>query len=90
MCRYGETTPELIDAAGRGNGMIVLCPRGKGQIFNAGSCEWVAGLQRKDADTQIVTRNVLNQFTSKNSRENMCLPVGASLFTRLAEQVLHD
>ena len=33
-----------LDKVKRGNGMIVNFPRGKGEVFHAGSCEWVAGL----------------------------------------------
>ena len=43
--------------------MIVSCKKGRGEIFNAGTCEWVAGLQLRDADTEIITSNVLNKFT---------------------------
>ena len=49
-------------AGARGNGMIVTFARGKGTVFHAGSCEWVAGLKRRDFATEQVTRNVLNRF----------------------------
>ena len=41
---------ENLDKVKRGNGMIVNFQRGKGEVFHAGSCEWVAGLLRQDAD----------------------------------------
>lgn len=33
--------------------------RGRGTVFNAGSCEWVAGLIARDAPVETVTRNLL-------------------------------
>lgn len=65
--RYGEVTEQTLAAAGRGNGMIVSCNKGSGQIFNAGTCEWVAGLQLKDTETDIITRNVLDHFVQTES-----------------------
>jgi hypothetical protein len=41
---YGEVTPETLGLASRGNGCMAEYRRGKGAVFNAGSCEWVAGL----------------------------------------------
>jgi hypothetical protein len=59
---YGEITPETIALAGRGSGMIVSFQQGKGEVFHAGSVEWVAGLLRRDAQVEQVTRNVLSRF----------------------------
>ena len=42
--------------------MVVTFTRGKGMVFHAGSCEWVAGLKFKDYYTETITRNVLNRF----------------------------
>jgi len=50
-----------------GNGMIVNFKRGKGEVFNAGTCEWVAGLLRHDTMVEIVTRNVLNRYLGRRS-----------------------
>src|SRR5439155_520657 len=36
--------------------------RGKGEVFHAGTCEWVAGLLRRDEMVIKVTRNVLDRF----------------------------
>jgi hypothetical protein len=44
--------------------MVVNCKRGKGKIWNAGSCEWVAGLLERDDVTMSVTRNASNKFSS--------------------------
>jgi hypothetical protein len=41
---YGAVTPETLGRASRGNGCMVEYRRGRGAVYNAGSCEWVAGL----------------------------------------------
>ncbi|PSJ57030.1 N,N-dimethylformamidase beta subunit family domain-containing protein [Kumtagia ephedrae] len=62
---HGEATPETIDKVKRGNGMIVNFSKGNGEVFHAGSCEWVAGLLRSDAMVEKVTRNVLDRYLGK-------------------------
>jgi len=59
---YGEVNDETLARAGRGCGMIVSFERGRGEVFHAGSVEWVAGLLRNDAQVERVTRNVLGRF----------------------------
>ena len=61
---YGEVNPETVALAGRGSGMIVSFQRGLGEVFHAGSVEWVAGLLRRDPQVERVTRNVLDRFLS--------------------------
>ena len=56
-------TPEF-DRLGRGSGMIVNFPRGRGEVFTAATCDWVMGLTRNDFQVQQVTRNVLDRFTA--------------------------
>lgn len=56
---YREVTPETLGRASRGNGCMVEYRRGKGAVFNAGSCEWVNGLILRDATVERVTRRVL-------------------------------
>ena len=58
----GKVTPEALDSARRGNGMIVHWRKGAGEIFTAATCEWVMGLTRKDPQVEQVTRNVLDRF----------------------------
>jgi hypothetical protein len=58
----GATDEAAVEATKRGCGMIVHFHRGKGEIFHAGTCEWVAGLLRRDAMVIQVTRNVLDRF----------------------------
>jgi hypothetical protein len=59
---FGEITPETIDRSTRGNGVIVHWDRGKGEVFNAATCEWVMGLTRRDWQVEQITRNVLDRF----------------------------
>ncbi|WP_244563616.1 N,N-dimethylformamidase beta subunit family domain-containing protein [Ensifer aridi] len=59
---FGEANSEHLDRVKRGSGMIVNFRRGKGEVFHAGSCEWVAGLLRGDPLVERVTCNVLNRY----------------------------
>ncbi|MER8368984.1 N,N-dimethylformamidase beta subunit family domain-containing protein [Mesorhizobium sp. M0306] len=63
---FGEASDANLDKVKRGNGMIVNFRRGKGEVFHAGSCEWVAGLLRQDAMVERVTRNVLDRYLGKS------------------------
>lgn len=56
---YRATDPETLGRASRGNGVMGEYRRGNGAIFNAGSCEWVAGLIVGDAVVEQVTRTIL-------------------------------
>jgi len=51
-----------------GSGMVVSMTRGKGEVFTAGSCEWIMGLARGDFCTQKITRNVLDRFLGRPLR----------------------
>jgi hypothetical protein len=42
--------------------MMVNFPMGQGEIFHAGSCEWVAGLLRRDPMVERVTANIMNRY----------------------------
>ncbi len=57
--KYGEVTPETVGLVSRGNGCMAEYRRGRGAVFNAGSCEWVAGLIARERPVEVVTRNVL-------------------------------
>lgn len=59
---FGEPSDDNLEKVRRGNGMIVNFARGRGEVFHAGSCEWVAGLLRRDAMVERVTSNVLNRY----------------------------
>ena len=56
---YGEASTVNVERVSRGVGMMAEYRRGKGRVFNAGSCEWVAGLIAGDAQVERVTANVL-------------------------------
>ncbi len=62
---YGEASDENMEKVRYSNGMIVNFKRGKGEVFHAGTCEWVAGLLRKDAMVERVTANVLNRYLNR-------------------------
>lgn len=59
---YGTADQEHRRRRERGSGMVVTFPRGEGQVFHAGTCEWVAGLKDDDPFVARITRNVLNRF----------------------------
>ena len=63
---HGSVTPETIGRVSRGSGMIAEFRRGAGSVFNAGSCEWVAGLIADDHRVGRVTENVLRGFAKNN------------------------
>jgi hypothetical protein len=62
MALCGDDSPEAIARYKYGCGVIVSFTRGKGEVFTAGSCEWIMGLTKNCAYTQGITRNVLNRF----------------------------
>ena len=61
----GNQSDEAVNRIKRGSGMIVNFPRGRGEVFHAGSCEWVAALKRGDAMVERVTSNVLDRYLSR-------------------------
>ncbi len=56
---YGKVNAQTMGRASRGNGCMVEYRRGLGAVYNAGSCEWVAGLIAGDVVVERVTRRVL-------------------------------
>ena len=63
--RLRRTDREAVDLVTRGSGMIVSFDRGKGVVFNAASCEWVAGLIARDPFVERLTHNVLTRFSRR-------------------------
>jgi hypothetical protein len=59
---HGDQGDSAVDRVKRGAGMIVNFARGGGEVFHAGSCEWVAALMRRDPLVEHVTANVLNRY----------------------------
>jgi hypothetical protein len=60
----GRKDAAAIEATKRGCGMIVNFRKGLGEVFHAGTCDWIMGLTRKDEMVMQVTRNVLNRYLS--------------------------
>jgi hypothetical protein len=61
----GDGGEAAVERVKRGAGMIVNFTRGKGEVFHAGSCEWVAALMRRDALIERVTSNVLSRYLGR-------------------------
>ena len=61
---YGAEDEATLARVNRGSGMMVSFSRGKGEVFNAGTTEWIAGLIHHDKAVVQLTRNVLNRFLS--------------------------
>jgi hypothetical protein len=62
----GSTSNEAREKLARGSGMIVSFRRAKGEVFHAGTCEWVSGLIQRDPGVERVTGNVLARFAKLN------------------------
>jgi len=63
--RLGASSEAAVDRVKRGAGMIVTFVRGRGEVFHAGSCEWVAALLRRDPMVERVTGNVLARYLGR-------------------------
>ncbi|MCG7506006.1 N,N-dimethylformamidase beta subunit family domain-containing protein [Mesorhizobium retamae] len=63
----GDRSEASVEKIKRGCGMIVNFPRGDGEVFHAGSCEWVAALKRGDAMVERVTANVLDRYLGRQA-----------------------
>lgn len=59
---WGTSDPAIEDRAVRGHAVMASFRRGAGEVFNAGTTEWVHGLAAGDAHVIAITRNVLNRF----------------------------
>jgi hypothetical protein len=59
---YGAANAEAMEKLRRSSGMIVTFPKGRGEVFHAGTCEWVAGLIDRDPYVERVTRNVIERY----------------------------
>ena len=63
----GRSDARAVEETKRGCGAIVHFTRGRGEVFHAGTSDWVAGLQRKDAMVERVTRNVLDRYLDETN-----------------------
>ena len=61
---YGNNDEDSMGKSSRGAGMIASFSRGKGQVVNAGTCEWVNGLRLGNPFAEQITHNVLRRFTA--------------------------
>jgi hypothetical protein len=59
---YPDGAPPHLRDRRHGSGMVANFTRGAGEVFNAGSTEWVNGLIHHDLFTERITRNVLERF----------------------------
>lgn len=64
----GDTSDASVARHSRGSGMVVCFPSGRGEVFTAGTCEWVAGLMRRDPLTEMVTRTVLDRYLREGAQ----------------------
>ncbi|KAL2848175.1 hypothetical protein BJY01DRAFT_246500 [Aspergillus pseudoustus] len=61
----GFDLPEYLQDRAYGSGMVASFTKGAGEVFCAGTCEWVAGLIRRNEFTELITKNVLDKFSDK-------------------------
>ncbi|KAF4456686.1 hypothetical protein F53441_1242 [Fusarium austroafricanum] len=60
----GTEMPEFLKDREYTSGVVASFTRNKGEVFVAGTCEWVNGLIKTDFFVETITRNVLNKFIS--------------------------
>jgi hypothetical protein len=65
---WGDDVPDRF-ASGYGAGMIATFRRGAGEVFNAGTTEWVSGLVHADPFTEQITHNVLRRIGAASSED---------------------
>jgi hypothetical protein len=53
--------PDILETRRYGSAMVVSFERGDGEVFNAGTTEWVNGLTESDPFIDQITRNVLDR-----------------------------
>ncbi len=59
-----EMTEENIDKFVRGCAAITYMRKGQGEVFTAGTLDWVRGLEKRDPFIDRITRNVLDRFSA--------------------------
>ena len=55
-------TDENIDKYTRGCAAITNMKKGKGEVFCAGTLQWVHGLQQREPFIEAITRTVINRY----------------------------
>jgi hypothetical protein len=71
---FGSDSPENVARARHGSGMIAAFKKGKGEVFNAATCEWVHGLMCRDFAVETMTRNVLERACGR-SQDAVAKPI---------------
>ena len=59
---YGKSDPATVERLMRGHAVMASFKREQGEVFNAGTTEWVYGLKGKNPFVEKITRNVLQRF----------------------------
>ncbi|MEM9041750.1 MAG: N,N-dimethylformamidase beta subunit family domain-containing protein [Actinomycetota bacterium] len=59
---YGQTGPEIEQRVARGHAVLASFRKGRGEVFNSGTTEWVHGLVAGDPFVTAITRNVMARF----------------------------
>jgi hypothetical protein len=58
----GSDSPEHRRRLMRGHAVMASFRRGRGEVFNSGTTEWVYGLAARNPFVERITRNVLDRF----------------------------
>lgn len=61
----GQEMPEYLKDREYGSGMVASFTKNNGEVFCAGTCEWVVGLIKRDTFTEMITKNVLDKFIGR-------------------------
>jgi hypothetical protein len=65
----GYEMPEYLKDRQYGCGMVAACTRGRGTVVNAGSTDWVSGLDHRDPYVERITHNILRRLgTGRGAR----------------------
>lgn len=64
---YPQDKPEHVQDAEYGSGMIASFKKNEGEVFCAGTSEWVVGLIKHETMTELITRNVLDKVSGKKT-----------------------
>jgi hypothetical protein len=59
--------PEHMEDYEYGCGMIASVAKGEGEVFCAGTTEWILGLMKNDYFTIKITKNVLDRYCGRKS-----------------------
>lgn len=60
--KFGDDSKESCEAARFGHAVIASFSKGKGQVFNTGTTEWVHGLATDNIYVHTITLNVFDKF----------------------------